>query len=148
MLSGADAACYGAFKLHPFRDSGTVAQCGARCQLRVKTIVDTVLCVNYSLHMMRVIESETFKRWLRGLRDVRARARITLRVRRLGAGNPGDVKPVGEGLSELRIDYGPGYRVYFMRRGVVVVIVLCGGDKRTQDRDIAAAKRIAAEWKD
>lgn len=98
--------------------------------------------------MIKVIESETFKRWLRGLRDVRARTRIVLRVRRMEAGNMGDAKPVGEGISELRIDYGPGYRVYFMRRGTVLVVVLCGGDKHTQQQDIATAKRIAAEWRD
>lgn len=98
--------------------------------------------------MIKAIESETFKRWLRGLRDVRIRTRIVLRVRRLEAGNVGDAKPIGEGLSELRIDYGPGYRVYFMRRGAVLVVLLCGGDKRTQQQDIATAKRITTEWRD
>lgn len=98
--------------------------------------------------MIKVVESETFKRWLRGLRDVGARSRIVLRVRRLEAGNVGDVKPIGTGLSELRIDYGPGYGVYYMRRGAVMVVLLCGGDKRTQRQDIAAAQRIAAEWRD
>ncbi|MDR2240060.1 MAG: type II toxin-antitoxin system RelE/ParE family toxin [Zoogloeaceae bacterium] len=98
--------------------------------------------------MVKVIESETFKAWMRNLRDDRARARIALRLRRLEAGNAGDVKSVGDGLSELRIDYGPGYRVYFMRRGAILVVVLCGGDKRTQEADIKAAKRIAAEWKE
>ncbi len=96
--------------------------------------------------MATIIQTETFKTWLRGLRDEQARARIVLRLRRLEAGNAGDVKPVGDGLSELRIDYGPGYRVYFMRRGAFLVVVLCGGDKRAQDADIKAAKRIAAEW--
>ena len=66
----------------------------------------------------------------------------------MGLGNPGDVKPVGEGISEMRIDYGPGYRVYFMRRGPLVVVLLCGGNKRSQDRDIALAKTIAAQWKE
>lgn len=69
-------------------------------------------------------------------------------MRRLSLGNPGDVKPVGEGISEMRIDYGPGYRVYFMRRGPVVVALLCGGDKGSQERDIALAKAIAAQWKE
>lgn len=100
------------------------------------------------MHVIKAIESETFKRWLRGLRDVRIRTRIVLRVRRLEAGNVGDAKPIGEGLSELRIDYGPGYRVYFMRRGAVLVVLLCGGDKRTQQQDIATAKRITTEWRD
>jgi putative addiction module killer protein len=112
------------------------------------TIIDTPRHENYNLHMVKVIESETFKAWMRNLRDDRARARIALRLRRLEAGNAGDVKSVGDGLSELRIDYGPGYRVYFMRRGAILVVVLCGGDKRTQEADIKAAKRIAAEWKE
>ncbi|MCY0871400.1 MAG: type II toxin-antitoxin system RelE/ParE family toxin, partial [Acidithiobacillus caldus] len=77
-----------------------------------------------------------------------ARARIQVRMRRLSLGNPGDVKSVGEGISEMRIDYGPGYRVYFMRRGPVVVALLCGGDKGSQERDIALAKAIAAQWKE
>lgn len=71
-----------------------------------------------------------------------------MRIRRLSLGNPGDVRPVGEGLSELRIDHGPGYRVYFVRRGDVVVVLLCGGDKRTQERDIAEAKAMARDLED
>jgi putative addiction module killer protein len=77
------------------------------------------------------------------LRDRQARARIDARIRRLSLGNPGDVRPVGEGISELRIDYGPGYRVYFVQRGKTVVILLAGGDKRTQDRDIKMAIGLA-----
>jgi putative addiction module killer protein len=73
------------------------------------------------------------------------RARITARIRRLSLGNPGDVKPVGSGVSEMRIDYGPGYRVYFTRRGDIIVFLLCGGDKRTQDRDIARALSLVRE---
>jgi putative addiction module killer protein len=73
------------------------------------------------------------------------RARITARIRRLSLGNPGDVRPVGHGVSEMRIDYGPGYRVYFVQRGEVLVILLCGGDKRTQDRDVARAHAIVRE---
>jgi putative addiction module killer protein len=98
--------------------------------------------------MVELIKSETFDRWLRELRDVRAAARIQVRLDRGAAGNPGDVKPVGDGISELRIDYGPGYRVYFMRRGLLIVVLLCGGDKSTQDKDIAQAKAIAAQWRD
>jgi len=71
-----------------------------------------------------------------------------MRIRRLSLGNAGDVQPIGDGLSEMRIDYGPGYRVYFMHKNKVVVLLLCGGDKRTQTKDIVKAKRIAAEWKD
>ncbi len=82
-------------------------------------------------------------KWLDGLDDIRARARILVRIERLAAGNPGDVKPVGEGVSELRIDYGPGYRVYYKKQGRSVVILLAGGDKRTQSRNIKTALRLA-----
>lgn len=98
--------------------------------------------------MIELIKSGTFDRWLRELRDARARVRILARLDRVAVGNPGDVRPVGEGISELRIDYGPGYRVYFMRRGPVVIVLLCGGDKASQGRDIALAKSIAGQWKD
>jgi putative addiction module killer protein len=80
-----------------------------------------------------------------GLRDRQVRARITARIRRLSLGNPGDVRPVGGGVSELRIDYGPGYRLYFVARGSMFVILLCGGDKRTQDRDIKRALELARQ---
>ena len=93
--------------------------------------------------MLEVRRTETYARWLDGLRDVRARARVLVRVERLVAGNPGDVRPVGEGVSELRIDYGPGYRVYFKRQGQTVVVLLAGGDKRTQGADIETALRLA-----
>ena len=83
------------------------------------------------LQMLEVRRTEVYARWLNGLRDVRARARVLVRVERLAAGNPGDVRPVGEGVSEMRIDYGPGYRVYFKRQGFTVVVLLAGGDKRT-----------------
>jgi len=98
--------------------------------------------------MVELIKSETFDQWLRDLRDIRAAARIQVRLDRMAAGNPGDIKPVGDGISEMRIDCGPGYRVYFMRRGLMIVVLLCGGDKSTQDKDIAQAKAIAAQWKD
>lgn len=81
------------------------------------------------------------------MRDPKAKARIQMRIRRLGLGNPGDVQPIGSGLSEMRIDYGPGYRVYYMKSGSVLVVLLCGGDKRTQQTDIDKAKRLAAEWR-
>jgi putative addiction module killer protein len=83
--------------------------------------------------------------WFDGLRDERARARIRIRIDRLSAGNPGDVEPVGEGVSEMRIDYGPGYRLYFAQRGKTVVVLLCGGDKRTQARDVKRAIEMARE---
>jgi putative addiction module killer protein len=90
-------------------------------------------------------ETETFSCWLKALRDTEAKARIAVRIRRLAFGNPGDVKPVGEGITELRIPYGPGYRVYFVQRGTVLIVLLCGGDKKTQQKDIATAKRLAKE---
>ena len=93
--------------------------------------------------MIEVRKTEVYAKWLDGLRDVRARARVLVRVERLAAGNPGDVRPVGEGVSELRIDYGPGYRVYFKRQGRMIVVLLAGGDKRTQRRDIETALRLA-----
>jgi putative addiction module killer protein len=88
-------------------------------------------------------KTDTYARWLDSLRDIHARARILARVERLAAGNPGDVKPVGEGVSELRIDYGTGYRVYFTMRERKVIILLAGGDKRTQATDIKTALRLA-----
>jgi len=88
-------------------------------------------------------KTDVFAQWLDELRDIRARARVQARIERLAAGNPGDVKPVGEGVSEMRIDYGPGYRVYFTRRGNEVVILLAGGDKSTQDTDIKTAQGLA-----
>ena len=93
--------------------------------------------------MVEVRQTEVFSKWLRELRDRQARARIQTRIDRLQLGLAGDVKPVGEGVSELRIDYGAGYRVYFIRRGRELVILLAGGDKRTQDRDIKTAVQLA-----
>ena len=95
--------------------------------------------------MIEVRETDVFADWFAGLRDRQARARITARIRRLSLGNPGDVKPVGSGVSEMRIDHGPGYRVYFVRRGETVFILLCGGDKGSQDRDIERAIELAQE---
>ncbi|WP_116811921.1 type II toxin-antitoxin system RelE/ParE family toxin [Steroidobacter cummioxidans] len=97
--------------------------------------------------MLEVFRSETFDRWLRDLHDMRARARIEARILRLLRGNPGDVKPVGSGVSEMRIDYGPGYRVYFTRHDEFVILLLCGGDKRTQQADIERAIEIAEDWR-
>jgi putative addiction module killer protein len=97
--------------------------------------------------MVELIASEHFSKWLKDLRDDRARARIQARILRLSLGNPGDVKPVGHGISEMRINYGPGYRVYFLRRGEEIIILLCGGDKSTQSVDIELAYAIALEWK-
>lgn len=96
--------------------------------------------------MVEILKSDVFDRWLRNLRDSRARARIEMRIRRLSLGNPGDAQPIGVGLSEMRIDYGPGYRVYYMQHDAALAVLLCGGHKRTQRTDIARAKAIAEEW--
>ena len=93
--------------------------------------------------MFEIRKTEVFAHWLNGLRDVRARARVQVRIERLAAGNPGDVQPVREGVSEMRIDYGPGYRVYFKRIGHATVVLLAGGDKSTQSADIKNALRLA-----
>ena len=95
--------------------------------------------------MVEVRTTASFDQWMDSLRDRRARARIQVRIDRLALGNAGDAQAVGEGVSELRIDYGPGYRVYFIRRGRALVILLCGGDKRSQAADILRAKRMAKE---
>jgi len=93
--------------------------------------------------MVEIRKTELFVKWIDSLRDVQAKARVLVRIERLASGNAGDVKPVGEGISEMRIDYGPGYRVYFMQRGSELIILLAGGDKNSQSRDIKAAFRLA-----
>ena len=93
--------------------------------------------------MIEIRELPEFTNWLRALGDSRARAKIAARVRRLQLGNPGDVEPVGGGVSELRIHYGPGYRVYFIQQGQVLIVLLCGGDKKSQAKDIKAAIALA-----
>lgn len=93
--------------------------------------------------MIEIRKTENYVKWIDNLRDHQARARVLARIERLALGNPGDVKPVGEGVSELRIDFGPGYRVYFMKRGREIVILLAGGDKATQPTDIRTALRLA-----
>jgi putative addiction module killer protein len=98
--------------------------------------------------MIEVRQTEVFANWFESLKDRRAKARIQARIDRLELGNFGDVAPVGEGVSELRIHYGPGYRVYFAKRGQVVVILLSGGDKSTQDTDIQSAKELAQQLED
>jgi putative addiction module killer protein len=93
--------------------------------------------------LFEIRQTQSFSIWLRELRDRQARARILVRIDRLMLGNPGDVRMVGDGVSELRIDYGPGYRVYYVRRGTTLIVLLAGGDKRTQNRDIETAHRLA-----
>ena len=96
--------------------------------------------------MPEVVESATFRRWIRGLRDRVAVARINARLRNVSLGNVGDARSVGDGLFELRVHHGPGYRIYFLREGSAVVL-LCGGDKGSQHRDIGRAGRLAREWR-
>ncbi len=102
----------------------------------------------YNLPMFEIIKTETFERWLLGLKDRIARVRIQARIDRMVAGNPGDTKLLREGISEMRIDVGPGYRVYFMRRGPLIIVLLAGGDKSTQAVDIERAIQISMEWKE
>ncbi|WP_150782776.1 type II toxin-antitoxin system RelE/ParE family toxin [Pseudomonas fluorescens] len=96
---------------------------------------------------MKKIESSKFRSWLKKLKDDTGRARIVARINRLMEGLPGDVAPVGQGVSELRIHYGPGYRVYFHQQGDTLVILLCAGDKSSQSRDIEAAHQIMQTWR-
>ena len=96
--------------------------------------------------MIELKQTETFRKWRTRLRDHRARALIASRLDRLAYGHAGDVEPVGEGISELRIHHGPGYRIYFQKRGNSIIVLLCGGDKSTQEKDIRTAKRLAQEW--
>jgi putative addiction module killer protein len=93
--------------------------------------------------MVQVLKSDVFAKWIDGLKDRRAAARVIVRIERLARGNSGDIKPVGSGISELRIDYGPGYRVYLARKDETVIILLCGGDKTSQQKDIAKAIKMA-----
>jgi putative addiction module killer protein len=95
---------------------------------------------------MEIRETDTFRKWFSALGDLQAKHRIFVRIERLSMGNPGDVAPVGEGLSEMRIFYGPGYRVYFKDTGKEIILLLCGGDKSTQGRDIEKAKELAKEF--
>ncbi len=107
--------------------------------MTICSLLDTVVPV------IEVRKTELFAEWLDRLRDLRARARVQARIERLAQGNPGDVQPVGEGVSEMRINYGPGYRVYFKQAGREVIILLAGGNKSTQARDIKAALRLARQ---
>jgi putative addiction module killer protein len=107
--------------------------------------IDKSQSVLYEGQAFQISETPDFARWFGSLRDLRAVAKIADRLRRAADGNFGDVKSAGGGVSELRIDYGPGYRVYFIQRGKTLVILLCGGDKRSQNADIAEAKRLKAE---
>jgi len=105
------------------------------------------MSVSYSRHVVEVFTTDGFNQWLRKLKDRQGRLRIVERIDRLAHGNPGDVKPVGQGVLELRVTYGPGYRVYYAHQGDRLVLLLCGGDKSTQSKDIHKAHQLAAEWR-
>ena len=98
--------------------------------------------------MIEIRETDIFKKWFASLKDKRAKARIDVRIKRVSLGNFGDVEPVGNGVSELKIDYGAGYRVYFVKQGNIIVILLCGGDKSTQSKDIQKAHELAQRLKE
>ena len=104
--------------------------------------------MGYTMIVLEIRETALYKRWFTSLRDKTAKAKILVRIRRVSLGNFGDIKSVGQGVSELRIDYGPGYRIYLMRHGKLIIILLCGGDKSTQTEDIKQAKSMAAAIKD
>lgn len=108
-------------------------------------MVDSPAGVNYGSRMFEVRTTDVFLNWFKSLSDRQARVRIQTRIDRLAAGNPGQSRTLGGAVSEMKIDYGPGYRVYFTRHGVTVVILLCGGDKRTQQQDIEAAIALARQ---
>lgn len=97
--------------------------------------------------MPQVVRSDAYNAWFEAVRDLKTKALIAVRIERLNAGNPGDVRPVGEGVSELRLDFGPGYRIYFAMHGRDLIVLLGGGDKATQPRDIALAKALWSAWK-
>jgi putative addiction module killer protein len=111
-------------------------------------LVDKMASVAYTLQMPTIKRTDEFSNWLRDLRDIRARAKVLARIDRLSLGNPGDIAPVGDGVSEMRIHYGPGYRVYYIQRGEEIVVLLCGGDKGSQASDIKTAKKLASELED
>ena len=104
--------------------------------------------ITYNMNVKEIRRTSEFIQWLQKLCDSRAKYRIYKRIEWLAEGNPGDVKPTGEGISEMRIDYGPGYRVYYKDTGSEIIILLCGGDKRTQEADIAEAKKIARRYEE
>jgi putative addiction module killer protein len=108
-----------------------------------KARLDDMYPMEYNRNVIEIRETAGYAKWFRGLRDGRAKAKINARIRRLSLGNPGDVKSVGSGVIEMRIDYGPGYRLYFAQRGEEIVILLAGGDKKKQTKDIAYAIELA-----
>ena len=120
---------------------------GAFIVQRLFMLVFFVVNKLHILYMMELKQTATYRKWQRKLKDHRAKALIAARIFRLANGLPGDVKSVGQGVSELRIHHGPGYRVYFQQRGNEIILLLCGGDKRSQQKDIETALQFAQEWR-
>jgi len=108
-------------------------------------LLDIMYLIGYHVFIVKIKQTEAYEEWFNSLSDGRAKARIDVRIRRMSLGNPGETRSVGEGVMELKIDYGPGYRVYYLSKGKTVVILLAGGDKKTQNKDIARAKALAKE---
>ena len=118
-----------------------------RSQVDGRSQVDRSESVNYGSHMFEIFKSDTFEKWLKGLKDVRARVAIQARIDRIATGNMGDCKKLAGALYEARVFAGPGYRLYFIRQGQVLIVLLSGGDKDSQQRDIKAAQELAAAWR-
>lgn len=114
----------------------------------MSTLVDLLSTTVYSRAVYEILKSSTFDAWLRRLRDREAKARVEVRIRRLSLGNPGQSRSLAGGINELKIDYGPGYRVYYTFKGKTLILLLCGGDKSTQSKDIRLATKIAACWEE
>jgi putative addiction module killer protein len=112
-----------------------------------RVAVEANQTVSYSRHMIELVQTVEFETWMEKLRDVRGRARIIRRLDPLTEGNPGDVRPIGKGLSELRLDVGPGYRIYFVQDGDTLILLLCGGNKSTQQKDIEKEHELAERWR-
>lgn len=136
------ATCFSNAEFHPWTPQDKETQNSIAAAL-----VDNMYIIVYSLTMVEILQTDEFEKWLKRLKDVNARARINVRITRLSlTGNFGDYKPVGNGVYEMRIDYGPGYRLYFSNRGDKIVLLLIGGNKSSQQKDIEKAKKINADY--
>jgi putative addiction module killer protein len=143
-----EAGIVGRFGRNPMGAVGIMYKERRGCRILTGIVSTPSVAHVLQCSMIEIRQTAQYRSWHSALRDRVARARIDVRIRRLALGNAGDVKPVGNGVSELRIDHGPGYRVYFVRRGVTVIVLLAGGDKRTQDQDIQIALELASMLKE
>ena len=128
----------------PGRDASARLIAAGQCS----SAVDAARYVNYRSHMLEILKTQEFERWIKALRDRAARVRVQARIDRLAFGNPGQHRVLTGGVTEMKIDFGPGYRVYFAKRGTRLVLLLAGGDKATQQQDIELAMRLAKEWQE